>query len=145
MTYPNVSLLSKIAEAIISAAPDGPCVFFLYVEAARNVCEPSLFQEYEDHALYIDLDWEQFSLIYELWNQADEKNKWGTMLYYLSDKQFTVEFDYNRRLDVEDDLHDYRGDALRERFGDKRILYPPFDLDEARRKAAEMGGDAFEL
>lgn len=144
MTYPDSAAARQIAQFMVDAAPEQPRRLFLWAEAARACVGVSLYQEFPDHAMYIDIDHQAFDLILDIWYDAPEDKKWTQMLLDLDGDHFTIKFEYGQPMDEETDLHDYREDALKERFGDKPVRYPPVDWEEARRQAIAAGGDAWQ-
>lgn len=136
MSDHSAELIQKISSLVLSLMPDGPRRFYLYVEAASNTCAASIYQEFDDRAVWLDPSSELFDELLELWAIADDDKKWGTLTLSIDDQRFAANFDYDRRLDVEDDLHDYREDALLKRYGDKPIIYPPPPADAVEWRPA---------
>lgn len=109
----------------MQAKPDGPRTFFLYAEAARAVSDASVYQEFADRTVWIEPSLELHNMLHQLWDIADDDKKWGTLTLTIDGDRFAAHFAYVIHLDVEDDLHDYREDALLKRYGNKPIIYPP--------------------
>lgn len=118
-------LLEQISSWVLTAKPDGPPTFFLYAEAARAVSDASVYQEFDDRAVWVEPSHDLCELLIELWDIADDDKKWGTLMLSIDGDRFTAHFDYVIHLDVEDDLHDYREEALLKRYGNKPVIYPP--------------------
>lgn len=105
----------------------------LHAEVAANMVGPSIFKDLGDHILYreADLDIMDETLL-ELWFSADPKKRWAEIEYVIRNDKFEVKFIYPDEIaprDIEDPL-DRRDRIVREYFGNKPIVYPPFDSDE---------------
>lgn len=136
MSDQSAELMESISSLVLRQIPDGPRHFFLYVEAASNTCAISIYQEFEDRAVWLNPSPELFDELLELWEAADDNKKWGTLMLSIDGERFTAHFDYDRRLDVENDLHDYREDTLLKRYGEKPIIYPPPPIDAVEWRPA---------
>jgi hypothetical protein len=79
----------------------------------------------------------------ELWDAAPPDKKWSMLLYDIKDGRFDAEFLYTDDLEDEWDSLDYRQDALRARYGDKPVIYPPmYDGDWHVITEDDLSGDA---
>ena len=69
-------------------------------------------------------------LLFDLWHaESDDENKrWSVMEYAIEGGKFEAAFKYPDEVDVSGEPDDERRQAaLRARFGDKPVVYPPME------------------
>jgi hypothetical protein len=115
------TLGQNIAE-IIDGDPEGA---YLYVESTAGSCEPAIFMDVGENIVYFDADDDLFSKLFGLWNAAPRRKKWAVLEYDVKDGQFNAHFTYPDGIVPEETSHDRRERALRKRYGDKTVIYPP--------------------
>lgn len=105
----------------------------LHAEVTANMVGPSIFKDLGDHILYRETELDPLSdALLELWFAAPPKKRWAEIEYVIRNDKFEVKFIYPDEIaprDIEDPL-DRRDRIVREYFGNKPIVYPPFDSDE---------------
>lgn len=97
---------------------------FLYTEAASQMVDMSIFKDLGDHLLF---RWSMHGLsdvLLELWEASDPKKRWAAMQYWITDGQFTASFTYPEEIDPNERTMDRRDRIVRQRYGNKRIVYP---------------------
>jgi hypothetical protein len=101
---------------------------FLYTECTGGSVSTSIFKDLGDHLLFRlpggvtdNIPW----LILELWEAAPADRRWATMQYRIEDGTFTASFAYPEEIDAEEPEGDRRDRILHQRYGNKRIVYPP--------------------
>ena len=126
-----------IAE-IINGDPEGS---YMYAEADDWFQEAGIFKDAGDTVAYFDPDTELFQEIGRLWEAAEANMKWSALHYDVKNGQFDAQFDYPDSFDPEETSDDRRERALKERFGDKPVVYPPPDEDFHDLTEADLPGD----
>jgi len=111
---------------IVGGDPDG---IFLYVEIGEGWISPNIFKDEGAQIRYFDEDDEMLSdLIWEAWyTESDEGGikRWSIMEYEIKDGKVDISFRFPDEVNVETISMERRQAALRARFGDKPVLYPP--------------------
>jgi hypothetical protein len=120
------SMLSKIGGALAEMVDGDPDGIFLYVEIGAGWIGPSAFRDEGEVVHYLRCDDETLlDLLWEAWRAEPEGQRWSVMEYDVKGREFAVAFKYPDEVDVEV-MDEAREDAaLRARFGDKKIVYPP--------------------
>jgi hypothetical protein len=121
-------LMNEIGHELAGIVGGDPNGVFLYVEIGEGWISPSVFKDEMDVIRYYDSDSEQLSdLLWEAWYlESDKPNmRWSVLEYDISGRKFKVSMKYPEEVNVEivDDAR--RGAALRARYGDKPVVYPP--------------------
>jgi hypothetical protein len=97
---------------------------FLYVEAGRAWVDMSIFKDLGDRLLFRDpMDGLSDALL-DLWDAQQPGKRWFTMQYRIERGKFEASFTYDP-LDPEVSTLDRREIILRERYGNKQVVYPP--------------------
>jgi hypothetical protein len=97
---------------------------FLYVEAERRMVDTSIFKDLGDSLLYRDPTDELIDVLFELWETEIPDKRWSTMQYRIDGGKFEASFTHEP-LDPEVSTQDRRERILQQRYGNKRIVYPP--------------------
>lgn len=97
---------------------------FLYVEAEWQMVGMALFKDLGDHLLYRDPMDDLAGALLELWESAPEDKRWATMQYRIEGDRFDAAFTYEP-LDPAVSTIDRQQAILRQRYGNKQVVYPP--------------------
>ncbi|SER03722.1 hypothetical protein [Sphingobium sp. YR768] len=112
---------------IVGGEPDG---IFLYVEIGEGWISPNVFKDEGRQIRYLDDNETLSDLLWEAWYAESEEGgikRWSILEYEIKGGKFEVSFRYPDEVNVEtyDEGDKRRGNALRARFGDKPVVYPP--------------------
>ena len=116
----------ELAE-IVGGDPDG---VYLYAEAGEGWVGPSVFKVEGNSIRYYDGSPELSDLLLELRNTEAPGKRWAVMEYEVKGTKFDAQFKYSEEVDVEDFDEDRREIALKKRYGDKPVIYPPWPGQE---------------
>jgi hypothetical protein len=121
---PMLSEVGAEAAVIAGGKTDG---LYLYAEVEEGSVAASVFVDEGDIVRYYDPTQELFNLIREAWEESepDEAKRWIVMEYEVRGTTFDVKVRYREELDPEDYVMDRRRAALKARYGDKPVIYPP--------------------
>lgn len=119
------SLLADIGREIAETVGGDPEGTYLYVEAGDGWYGASLFKDEGKVVRYFDPSSELDDLIYEFWRAEEPAKRWAVMEYEIKGTKFDALFRFPDEVDVESFDEDRRGIALRKRYGDKPVIYPP--------------------
>lgn len=128
-----LNAIGRNIAAIIGSDPDNS---YLYAEATDGSVEGGVFQDIGAKVIYHDPTDALADEIQELWYVAERGKKWGALHYDFKDEQFDARFEYPDKWNPDEFTHERMERALKERFGDKPVIYPPrgedfHDLTEA--------------
>lgn len=110
---------------IVGGDPNG---IFLYVEIGEGWVRPSVFKDEGDVVRWYDPKDDYLSdLLFEAWYlEPDGPNmRWSVLEYAIVDGKFRVSMKYPEEVNVDIVDSERRQTALRARFGDKPVVYPP--------------------
>lgn len=110
---------------IVGGDPNG---IFLYVEIGEGWVRPSVFKDEGDVVRWYDPNDDYLSdLLFEAWYlEPDGPNmRWSVLEYAIVDGKFRVSMKYPEEVNVDIVDSERRQTALRARFGDKPVVYPP--------------------
>ena len=113
----------ELAE-IVGGDPDG---VYLYAEAGEGWYGYGIFKDEGNIVRYYDPSPELGDLIYEAWLIEEPAKRWAIMEYEVNGTKFDAKFKFPDEVQVKsyaDD--DRRENALKKRYGDKPIFYPPW-------------------
>lgn len=118
--------------AIVGGDPEG---LYIYAEPGGGAVYAAVFKDEGAVIRYFDPTHELADLIRDAWEteNADESMRWAVMEYEVSGTKFDVQFTYAEELDPDDYSTDRRQAALKKRYGDKPVIYPPMPEDMPRR------------
>ena len=116
-------IVQEIAE-MLGRLPDNA---FLYAEVDDEGREASVFTENNSGIFSHRPSDELFALVGELWEAADDDKKWAAVEYDVDEGKFEANFIFPEQIDPEDISDDRRERALRKRYGDRPITYPPLN------------------
>jgi hypothetical protein len=134
-------ILNAIGQDIAAIVGGDANDSYLYAEAADGAVEAGVFQDVGDKVIYHDPNDNLFDDIQELWYMAEAGKNWEALHYDLNGGQFDARFEYPDVWDPEETSTDRRERALKERFGDKPVIYPPPDKDFHDLTEADLPDD----
>ena len=102
--------------------PDG---LYIYVEIGNQWISASVFKEEDGIVRYFDPSSELSDVIWDAWEAEEEDKRWPVMEYEVHGTKFSAKFKFPDEVDVESFDVDRREEALKRRYGDKPIVYPP--------------------
>ncbi|MBA2934143.1 hypothetical protein HZF05_08520 [Sphingomonas sp. CGMCC 1.13654] len=98
---------------------------FVYAEAAPAMVSTSIFKDLGDHLLFRISTNMVDDLILDLWDAAPTDRRWAAMQYWIAGGKFTASFTYPEEFDPEESVRERRDRILQQRYGNKRVVYPP--------------------
>lgn len=124
------ALLNEIGH-LLAQDRDYPGVdTLLYAEVGHDYIGESIFKILGNQFLYRrPLNRRLPYALLELWEAQEGDDRWSELEYVLRDGRFDVNYFYPDEIDPEEDLADRRARSVRRHFGDKPIVYPPWDPD----------------
>lgn len=120
-------ILNAVGGDITNIIGKVPSDAYLYAEATAGSVEGGIFEDVGDKIIYYDPDDDLFDNIQELWYAGERGKEWGALHYDIKDGKFDARFEYGDRWNADEYTFDRRERALKERFGDKPVIYPPPD------------------
>ena len=120
--------LAHLIGKSFACAPRAIC---LYAEIEPDWVAPSLFADVGDHVLYSRVDDDIIDQLFEIWDQLEEDDRWQVIECKLEDGNFEANFRFADSLDPKEHVDERRPRFLNAMFGDKRVVYPPWDDDES--------------
>jgi hypothetical protein len=122
-------LMNEIGGELVHVVGGNPDDIFLYVEIGDRWISYSIFKDEGDLIRYYDTKDEILTeLLWDAWYAESEEGgikRWSIMEYDIKDGKFDATFKYPDEVDVEVIDDERRQAALRARFGDKPVVYPP--------------------
>ena len=121
---PIMSATGEEGAAIVGGDPDG---LYIYAEPDGGAVYAAVFKDEGEAVRYFDPTDNLFDLIRDAWEaeNSDEAKRWAVMEYEVQGTKFDVQFRYPEELDPNDYSSDRREAALKKRYGDKPVIYPP--------------------
>ena len=100
---------------------------YIYAELDGGVVSAGVFKDEGEAVRYFDFTDELAELLPRAWRDesSDEAKRWAVMEYAVRDSAFHTQFKFPGQLDPNEDTTDRRRAALKARYGDKPIIYPP--------------------
>lgn len=120
---PAYAEIGAEAAAIVGGDPNG---IFLYAEAGDGWISASLFKDEGEIVRYFRATYELNEMIADAHSAEEEDKRWAVMTFEVTGTEFRAKFKFPDEVDVENLDQDRREAALKLRFGDKPIVYPPF-------------------
>jgi len=111
----------ELAE-IVGGDPDG---VYLYAEAGDGWVGPSVFKDEGKAVRYFDASSHLCDLIMKAWRAEDPDKRWAVMEYSVTGTSFDVKFKFPDEIDTTKTEVERRPSALKARYGDKPVIYPP--------------------
>jgi len=118
-------LMNEIGQVLAQIADGEPEGVFLYVEIGRGWISSNVFKDEGDAVRNLDSNSDLDHLLWDAWYAAPKGKRWSVMEYDIKGGKFEVAFKYPEEIDVETFDPDHREAALRTRYGDKPVVYPP--------------------
>lgn len=119
---PLLSQIGHEAANIVGGNSDG---IYIYAERGDRWLGVSLYRDEGDAIRYYRPTMELDDAIYDAWYAEDSDKQWSVMEYTIFESRFDVTFLFPDEVDVENQDIDRREIALRKRYGDRPIIYPP--------------------
>lgn len=124
MPGPMLGAIGEQAAADLGGDPDG---IYIYAEVGDRWYSVYLFRDEGDvvrcHKTSNELD----HRVCEAWEAEEPDKRWSVMEYEISGGQFDASFKFPDEIDVEDVEVDRRKIALKQRYGEKSIVYPSWE------------------
>ncbi|MCP1469327.1 hypothetical protein J3E64_001002 [Sphingobium sp. OAS761] len=103
----------------------------LYAQLDHNMIGESIFKELGNQVLY---RWPvnerlPYALL-DLWELQEGKNRWMELEYLVRDGRFEVAYIYPDAIDPNEDVVERRARSVRQHFGEKPIIYPPWPSED---------------
>ncbi|MDI1296964.1 MAG: hypothetical protein PSY12_13960 [bacterium] len=122
-------LMNEIGGELVHIVGGDANGIFLYVEMGEGWISPSIFKDEGDVVRYHDDDGEVLTdLLWDAWYAESEEGgikRWSIMEYVIKDGKFDASYKYPDEVDVETFSMERREAALRARYGNKPVIYPP--------------------
>jgi hypothetical protein len=125
MTEEENKLLIRIGQELAVMIGKNPNGAYSYTEVREMWMGPSAYHDEGNRVAYVDPSREFCQAIEDLWYEREPEKRWGAMRYEIVDGQFAVEFDYPDQFNPAEDENVREERALKVRYGDKPIYYPP--------------------
>lgn len=120
---PKMPAVGAQAAADVGGDPNG---IYLYVEVGDRWISVYLFKDESDVVRFYEPSYELTEAIWDAWETEDDpKLRWSVMEYEIRGGKFDASFKYSEEVDVTSLDIDRREIALKKRYGDKPIVYPP--------------------
>lgn len=104
---------------------------FLYAEVDDTHVRPSIYKALPTQALYRRPDLDRLgNCLLDLWYAFPEGRKFAAISYIVRGETFDLQFVYPDELDPKEWPEDRRERILKAHFGDKPIVYPPWEDDD---------------
>lgn len=127
---PTFAAIGEEAAAIVGGDPDG---LYLYAEIGDRWISISVFKDEGKLVRYHDPTSELSERVWSAWKAEDADKRWAVMEYEVRGVSFDASFRFPDEVDVESFEVDRRAAALKKRYGDKPVIYPPMPDDMPRR------------
>jgi len=112
----------EIAE-IVGGDPNG---IFLYVEAGEGWISCGIFKEEGVAIRYFRPTSDLTDLLLEAWNAEEAGKRWSVMEYEVKGTKFDASFKFPDEVVVGDFDRAREETAVKNHFGDKPVIYPPW-------------------
>lgn len=112
----------ELAE-IVGGDPDGT---FLYSEAGEGWVSAGVFKADGAAVRYFRPSSVLTDLLLEAWSTVDSDKRWAVMEYEITGSKFDAKFQFPEEIDPNEGELERRPRALKRRFGDTPVIYPPW-------------------
>ncbi|WP_253190341.1 hypothetical protein [Sphingomonas sp. LM7] len=100
----------------------------LHAEVERASVGPSIFKNLGNHILYRDPDLDRLGdALLDLWYAQEGEKRWAEIEYIVRNGRFEATFVYPEEIDPDEEPLDRRTRIVARYFGDKPIVYPPWE------------------
>lgn len=124
-------LLNEIGENLAENMEYKSRETLLYAEVGDNWASPSIFINHGNHIRYQRVGSEDLKVLCDplmwLWDKSEPGKQWVEIEYLIRDGHFTVTYTYPDEIDPEEDPLVRRDRIVARHFGDKPIVYPPWE------------------
>lgn len=120
--------MNEIGQNVVDTVGGDPDGILLYVEIGDRWSSSSIFKDEVEVVRYFRTNERLDDLLWEAWHAESEGGgikRWSVMEYDIKDGKFDASFKYPDQVDVEVVDDERRQAAVRARFGDKPVVYPP--------------------
>lgn len=121
-------LMNEIGQELAETVGGDPNGVFLYVEIGEGWVDTGIFKDEGDVVRWYDPQGTHLAdLLWEAWYlEPDSPNmRWSVLEYAITGQKFHVNLKYPEEVNVDIVDGERRESALRARFGDKPVVYPP--------------------
>jgi hypothetical protein len=118
-------LLADIGGELAEIVGGNPDAVFLYAEAGQGWLGAGVFKEEGERVQYFDPSSGLTDLLLEAWNAEEPDKRWAVMEYEVKGTKFDAQFQFPDEIDPNETEMDRRPRALKRRFGDRPVIYPP--------------------
>lgn len=123
-------LLAKIGQLLAEDRSYPLDETLLYARVEEGMAAPSIFKNLGNQILYREPDLSPLcDALFDLWYAEDPDKRWAELEYVVRDATFTATYGYDK-IDPEEDTFERRDRVVRRHFGDKPIVYPPWEDDD---------------
>lgn len=120
-------LLESIGKLIREETKQNEYRVLLCAEVEEGALSVALFVERGNHIDYVGPSWDKnYDILFDLW-YLQAANRWSEIEYLLERDTFKVRFAYAEEFDPEEESFDRRDRTVQRYFGEKPIVYPPWD------------------
>ena len=105
----------------------------LYADVETDAVAASIFKDRGNHILYRRDGVRFCDPLLDLWEETDPNRRWAEIEYLIRDGKFEVTYTYPDQIDPKEEPLDRRDRIVRRHFGDKPIVYPPWDDEETQQ------------
>jgi hypothetical protein len=125
MTEKENKLLILIGQKLTSIVNESSNNIYIYAEVREMFMSAGIYKDDGNRVVYYTPEFSFSEAVEDLWYARDLEKRWGALRYEIINGQFSVEFDYPDQFhpDEDEDVREER--ALKARYGDKPIYYPP--------------------
>ena len=125
MTDEESTILIRIGQELANLVENDPNGAYVYAEVREGFMSANGFHDEGNRVVNLDTSRALCDAIWDLWYERETEKRWEVMHYEITDGQYAVEFEYPDQIDPDEFLDERAGRALKARYGDKPIYYPP--------------------
>jgi hypothetical protein len=118
-------LYSDIGHELADIVGGDPNGVYLYAEAGQGWVGPSVFKDEGNAVRYFRASSHLCNLLLKAWKTEEPDKRWAVMEYTITGNKFDVRFTFPDEIDPAETEVDRRPVALKARYGDKPVIYPP--------------------
>lgn len=111
---------------ITGGDPDGA---YLYAEVEEGATGGGVFKDEGKQVRYYDPSWPLLDLLDDLWHAEDPDKRWRAMEFSVTGNEVHATFVFPEDFRSDHSTNERRQAALRTRYGNKPIIYPPIPDD----------------
>lgn len=118
-------IFDQIGREMGSIGGGDPDKTYLYAEVQEGHIAASVFKDDGSSVRYFDPSRLLMDLLMEAWETEEPNKRWRVIEYEVVGKRFHAVFKFPDEVDPEEYWSERRAVALRARYGDKPVIYPP--------------------